>query len=81
MTSFAVALANGPALLLADEPTGELDATTADRVLELLHAHTAAGGAVVGWPRNASITLQKKQLGKTNFIRIPVEANPYRRGS
>jgi putative ABC transport system ATP-binding protein len=43
----AVALANSPALLLADEPTGELDATTADRVLALLHAHTAAGGAVV----------------------------------
>ena len=43
----AVAVANSPALLLADEPTGELDATTADRVLALLHAHTAAGGAVV----------------------------------
>jgi putative ABC transport system ATP-binding protein len=43
----AVALANSPAILLADEPTGELDATTADRVLGLLRAHTAAGGAVV----------------------------------
>jgi putative ABC transport system ATP-binding protein len=43
----AVALANSPALLLADEPTGELDAATADRVLALLHAQTAAGGAVV----------------------------------
>lgn len=43
----AVALANSPAILLADEPTGELDASTADRVLELLRAHTVGGGAVV----------------------------------
>ncbi|MGO8951681.1 MAG: ABC transporter ATP-binding protein [Ktedonobacterales bacterium] len=32
----AVALANHPTLLLADEPTGELDSTTADEVFSLL---------------------------------------------
>jgi putative ABC transport system ATP-binding protein len=32
----AVALANEPDLLLADEPTGELDGTNADQVMELL---------------------------------------------
>jgi len=32
----AVALANQPDLLLADELTGELDSTTADRVMELI---------------------------------------------
>jgi putative ABC transport system ATP-binding protein len=51
----AVALANSPSILLADEPTGELDATTADRVLQLLHAHTAAGGAVVVVTHNAFV--------------------------
>jgi ABC-type lipoprotein export system ATPase subunit/DNA-binding transcriptional regulator/RsmH inhibitor MraZ len=34
--AIAVALANEPALLLADEPTGELDSTTAQQVLTLL---------------------------------------------
>jgi len=32
----AVALANQPDLLLADELTGELDSATADRVMELI---------------------------------------------
>ena len=43
----AVALANSPAILLADEPTGELDAVTADRVLELLRGLAQAGCAVI----------------------------------
>jgi putative ABC transport system ATP-binding protein len=43
----AVALANDPAVVLADEPTGELDEVTAARVLELLRERAAAGAAVV----------------------------------
>jgi putative ABC transport system ATP-binding protein len=43
----AVALANDPPVLLADEPTGELDSGNEARVLELLQARAAAGGAVV----------------------------------
>ena len=35
-TSLAMALANEPDLLLADEVTGELDAASADRVMELI---------------------------------------------
>jgi putative ABC transport system ATP-binding protein len=43
----AVALANDAKVLLADEPTGELDSVTARRVLELLHDRAAEGAAVV----------------------------------
>jgi len=43
----AVALANDPAVLLADEPTGELDGTTEARVLDLLAATARRGTAVV----------------------------------
>lgn len=43
----AVALANGPRVLLADEPTGEVDSETEHRVLVLLQECVAAGLAVV----------------------------------
>jgi putative ABC transport system ATP-binding protein len=43
----AIALANAPALVLADEPTGELDSATETRVLELLSEAAARGTAVL----------------------------------
>jgi ABC-type lipoprotein export system ATPase subunit len=41
----AAALASGPGLIVADEPTGELDRANADIVYDLLAAHAAASGA------------------------------------
>jgi putative ABC transport system ATP-binding protein len=43
----AVALANDPVVLLADEPTGELDSLTAAKVTELLREHAAGGTAIL----------------------------------
>ncbi|MFZ1993275.1 MAG: ABC transporter ATP-binding protein [Solirubrobacteraceae bacterium] len=43
----AVALANDPPVILADEPTGELDSLTADRILRLLRDRADAGSAVL----------------------------------
>jgi putative ABC transport system ATP-binding protein len=43
----AVALANDPKVLLADEPTGELDESTSARVLALLRERADEGAAVV----------------------------------
>ena len=43
----AIALANDPKIVLADEPTGELDTASATPVLALLRACADAGAAVV----------------------------------
>ncbi|MEV6424942.1 ATP-binding cassette domain-containing protein [Streptomyces sp. NPDC051662] len=43
----AVALANAPDVLLADEPTGELDGTTERLILQLLRDRAALGCAVL----------------------------------
>lgn len=43
----AVALANDPPVILADEPTGELDSVSAARVLALLRERAGAGAGVL----------------------------------
>jgi putative ABC transport system ATP-binding protein len=43
----AVALASNPSVLLADEPTGELDEDTARRIVDLMRARADAGTAVL----------------------------------
>lgn len=43
----ARALLNSPDIILADEPTGNLDPVTADSIMQLFHRIAAAGTAVV----------------------------------
>src|SRR5579862_6175727 len=51
----ARALANQPALLLADEPTGELDEATGEHVAELFDRVNADGTAIVLVTHNAAL--------------------------
>jgi putative ABC transport system ATP-binding protein len=43
----AVALANQPIVVLADEPTGELDQTSTNRIMQLLRRYAHRGAAVL----------------------------------
>jgi ABC-type lipoprotein export system ATPase subunit len=45
--ALAVAMANHPRLLLADEPTGEVDSEAADQIFDTMHALNAAYGVTV----------------------------------
>lgn len=52
----AVALANDPDILLADEPTGELDTDTEAAMLGLLRERTRAGLAVIVASHSAAVS-------------------------
>ena len=56
----ARALANRPALLLADEPTGELDEETGDHIADLIDRVHADGTAVVLVTHNAALAARAK---------------------
>jgi len=45
--ALAAALAHGPGLVIADEPTGELDALSADEVYDFLREHAERTGAAL----------------------------------
>jgi ABC-type lipoprotein export system ATPase subunit len=63
----AVAVANGPGLLLADEPTSQLDPTSAEAVMELIRAANAEDGTtVVAVTHDAAVGAA---LGRTVTIR------------
>jgi putative ABC transport system ATP-binding protein len=53
--AIARALANRPALLLADEPTGELDEATSDTIADLFDRVNAGGTAILDVTHNPSL--------------------------
>ena len=56
----AVALANDPPVILADEPTGELDEATAARVLDLLRSGPPQGAAVLVVTHDAQVAAARR---------------------
>ncbi|HOQ27726.1 MAG TPA: ABC transporter ATP-binding protein, partial [Armatimonadota bacterium] len=61
--AIARALVNDPALLLADEPTGELDRATGEKVLDLLrHLHEERGVTILITSHDPSIAEQAPRL-------------------
>ena len=53
--AIARALLNTPKIIIADEPTGNLDPETADNIVSLLHDITSSGTAVVMSTHNLPI--------------------------
>src|ERR1700736_5495218 len=58
----AVALAAEPKILLADEPTGEVDAATEAWVLELIEQYCTDGGAVVVATHSAALAERANRI-------------------
>ena len=59
--AIARALANRPGLLLADEPTGELDQTTGAQIVALFDRLNADGTAVVVVTHDAAVAARGRR--------------------
>lgn len=60
--AIARALANDPELLLADEPTGELDAATGVEIVELFQRFNENGLTIVTVTHNPELAGSAKQI-------------------
>jgi len=58
------ALANAPAIILADEPTGNLDSKTSTRIVELLHSLTQEGRTVIVATHDAGVAARADMVLK-----------------
>ncbi|MGW2692625.1 ABC transporter ATP-binding protein [Streptomyces sp. NPDC001296] len=75
----AVALANSPDVLLADEPTGELDGETEQVVLTLLRDRAARGCAVLIVTHSAeAVRVADRVIGLEDGRAVDVSAEPER---
>jgi putative ABC transport system ATP-binding protein len=74
--AIARALANQPRLLLADEPTGELDEATGEQIASLLDRVHEQGAALVLVTHDAAVAARAKRQLRMRDGRIVEEAAP-----
>jgi putative ABC transport system ATP-binding protein len=74
--SIARALASGNPILLADEPTGELDFSTGIHILELLHAQAHTGRAVLVVTHNRQIARVADRVIELSSGHVVHEGSP-----
>lgn len=74
--AIARALATGNPILLADEPTGELDYRTGVQILELLQAQTHEGHAVVVVTHNREISKTADRVVELSGGRVVSDGPP-----
>jgi putative ABC transport system ATP-binding protein len=60
--AIARALANDPRLLLADEPTGNLDSVTGESIVELFGELSAAGATIVMVTHDQSVAQRASRI-------------------
>jgi putative ABC transport system ATP-binding protein len=60
--AIARALVNRPAIILADEPTGNLDSRAGEEIMELFHRLVEGGGTIVMVTHNARIAGQAQRV-------------------
>jgi len=74
--AIARALATGNPILLADEPTGELDFKTGVQILELLKAQASSGKVVVAVTHNREISRMADRVVQLGSGRIVEDGSP-----
>ncbi len=74
--AIARALANRPRLLLADEPTGELDEATGEGIADLLDRVQADGTALVIVTHNPALAARARRTFRMSSGRLSAEPQP-----
>jgi putative ABC transport system ATP-binding protein len=74
--AIARALATGNPIVLADEPTGELDFHTGVQILELLHDQARAGHTVVVVTHNREIARAADRVVELSSGRVVADGPP-----
>jgi putative ABC transport system ATP-binding protein len=68
--AIARALVNQPSLILADEPTGNLDSVTSDEIMQILNGLNAAGHTIIIVTHEADIAARCRRIIRLNDGRI-----------